>query len=94
MSPLRAIYLALAVWGAVHPMYWFVIYTLVLYAVYMATRRSRFVSCFLFMVLFGSVVVIYRAKYERLNIEQDDEEELLDDNNPFNPSAPGQGALT
>ena len=26
MSPLRAIYLALAVWGAVHPMYWFVIY--------------------------------------------------------------------
>ncbi len=24
MSPLRMIYLALAVWGAVHPMYWFV----------------------------------------------------------------------
>ena len=26
MSPQRAIYLALAVWGAVHPMYWFVTY--------------------------------------------------------------------
>ena len=26
MSPLRAIYLALAIWGAVHPMYWFVTY--------------------------------------------------------------------
>ena len=26
MSPLRAIYLALAVWGAIHPMYWFVTY--------------------------------------------------------------------
>jgi len=26
MSPLRALYLALAVWGAVHPMYWFVTY--------------------------------------------------------------------
>jgi len=24
MSPLRLVYLALAVWGAVHPMYWFV----------------------------------------------------------------------
>ena len=24
MSPLRVIYLALAVWGTVHPMYWFV----------------------------------------------------------------------
>ncbi len=24
MSPLRMIYLALAVWGAVHPMYWFI----------------------------------------------------------------------
>ncbi len=24
MSPLRLAYLALAVWGAVHPMYWFV----------------------------------------------------------------------
>ena len=24
MSPLRAIYLAIAVWGAIHPMYWFV----------------------------------------------------------------------
>ena len=24
MSPLRAIYLGLAIWGAVHPMYWFV----------------------------------------------------------------------
>lgn len=24
MSPLRLIYLALAVWGALHPMYWFV----------------------------------------------------------------------
>ena len=24
MSPLRMIYLALAVWGAIHPMYWFV----------------------------------------------------------------------
>ncbi|RVT87239.1 DUF2834 domain-containing protein [Rhodobacteraceae bacterium CCMM004] len=24
MSPLRIVYLALAVWGAVHPMYWFV----------------------------------------------------------------------
>ena len=23
MSPLRVIYLALAVWGAIHPMYWF-----------------------------------------------------------------------
>jgi hypothetical protein len=26
MSPLRMAYLALAVWGAVHPMYWFVTY--------------------------------------------------------------------
>ena len=26
MSPLRMIYLALAVWGAIHPMYWFVTY--------------------------------------------------------------------
>lgn len=26
ISPLRMIYLALAVWGAVHPMYWFVTY--------------------------------------------------------------------
>ena len=26
MSPLRMIYLAFAVWGAVHPMYWFVTY--------------------------------------------------------------------
>ena len=26
MSPLRLVYLALAVWGAVHPMYWFVTY--------------------------------------------------------------------
>ena len=26
MSPLRMIYLALAVWGAIHPMYWFVSY--------------------------------------------------------------------
>jgi hypothetical protein len=26
MSPLRAIYLALAVWGAIHPMYWFITY--------------------------------------------------------------------
>ena len=26
MSPLRKIYLALAIWGAVHPMYWFVTY--------------------------------------------------------------------
>ena len=25
MSPLRLIYLALAIWGAIHPMYWFVI---------------------------------------------------------------------
>ena len=24
MSPLRMIYLALAIWGAVHPMWWFV----------------------------------------------------------------------
>ena len=24
MSPLRLLYLALAIWGAVHPMYWFV----------------------------------------------------------------------
>jgi len=24
MSPLRLLYLALAVWGAIHPMYWFV----------------------------------------------------------------------
>lgn len=24
MSPLRMVYLALALWGAVHPMYWFV----------------------------------------------------------------------
>ncbi|WP_114965726.1 DUF2834 domain-containing protein [Alkalilacustris brevis] len=24
MSPLRMLYLALAIWGAVHPMYWFV----------------------------------------------------------------------
>lgn len=26
MSPLRALYLALAVWGAIHPMYWFITY--------------------------------------------------------------------
>ncbi len=26
MSPLRMIYLALAVWGAIHPMYWFLSY--------------------------------------------------------------------
>lgn len=26
MSPLRLLYLALAVWGAIHPMYWFVSY--------------------------------------------------------------------
>ncbi len=26
MSPLRMIYLALAIWGAVHPMYFFIIY--------------------------------------------------------------------
>lgn len=26
MSPLRMIYLALAIWGAIHPMYWFVTY--------------------------------------------------------------------
>lgn len=26
MSPLRMIYLALAVWGAIHPMYWFIGY--------------------------------------------------------------------
>ncbi|KAA9010542.1 DUF2834 domain-containing protein [Histidinibacterium aquaticum] len=26
MSPLRWTYLALAIWGAVHPMYWFVTY--------------------------------------------------------------------
>ncbi len=26
MSPLRMVYLALAVWGAIHPMYWFVKY--------------------------------------------------------------------
>lgn len=26
MTPLRAIYAALAVWGAIHPMYWFVTY--------------------------------------------------------------------
>lgn len=26
MSPLRAVYLALAVWGAIHPMYWFLSY--------------------------------------------------------------------
>ena len=26
MSPLRMIYLALAVWGAIHPMYWFISY--------------------------------------------------------------------
>lgn len=26
MSPLRMVYLALAVWGAVHPMYWFLSY--------------------------------------------------------------------
>ncbi|MEM9427805.1 MAG: DUF2834 domain-containing protein, partial [Pseudomonadota bacterium] len=26
MTPLRGLYLALAVWGAVHPMYWFVTY--------------------------------------------------------------------
>jgi hypothetical protein len=26
MSPLRLIYLGLAVWGAVHPMYWFLTY--------------------------------------------------------------------
>jgi len=26
MSPLRLVFLALAVWGAIHPMYWFVTY--------------------------------------------------------------------
>lgn len=26
MSPLRLVYLALAIWGAIHPMYWFVTY--------------------------------------------------------------------
>ena len=26
MTPLRLIFLALAIWGAVHPMYWFVTY--------------------------------------------------------------------
>jgi Terpene cyclase DEP1 len=26
LSPLRRIYLALAVWGAIHPMYWFLAY--------------------------------------------------------------------
>ena len=26
MSPLRMIYLALAIWGEIHPMYWFVSY--------------------------------------------------------------------
>lgn len=26
ISPLRMVYLALAVWGAIHPMYWFVTY--------------------------------------------------------------------
>ena len=26
MSPLRRIYLALAIWGAIHPMYWFVVH--------------------------------------------------------------------
>jgi len=26
MSPLRMVYLALAVWGSIHPMYWFVAY--------------------------------------------------------------------
>ncbi|WP_102109062.1 DUF2834 domain-containing protein [Oceaniglobus roseus] len=26
MSPLRALYLGLALWGAVHPMYWFLTY--------------------------------------------------------------------
>jgi hypothetical protein len=26
MSPLRLIFLALAVWGAIHPMYWFITY--------------------------------------------------------------------
>lgn len=26
MTPIRMVYLALAVWGAVHPMYWFVSY--------------------------------------------------------------------
>ncbi|GGL54006.1 DUF2834 domain-containing protein [Wenxinia marina] len=26
MSPLRAVYLGLAVWGAIHPMWWFVAY--------------------------------------------------------------------
>jgi hypothetical protein len=26
MSPLRLIYLGIAVWGAIHPMYWFVAY--------------------------------------------------------------------
>ncbi len=26
MAPLRIVFLALAVWGAVHPMYWFVTY--------------------------------------------------------------------
>ncbi|PZQ98100.1 MAG: K+-transporting ATPase, A chain [Cereibacter sphaeroides] len=26
MSPLRVVYLALALWGAIHPMYWFVTY--------------------------------------------------------------------
>ena len=24
MSPLRMVYLALAIWGAIHPMYWFI----------------------------------------------------------------------
>lgn len=26
MSPLRVVYLALAIWGAIHPMYYFVVY--------------------------------------------------------------------
>ena len=26
MSPLRLVYLALAIWGSIHPMYWFVTY--------------------------------------------------------------------
>jgi len=26
MSPLRLVYLALAVWGAIHPMYWFLVH--------------------------------------------------------------------
>ncbi len=26
MSPLRLVYLGLAIWGAIHPMYWFVTY--------------------------------------------------------------------